>query len=924
MKNHLPLLSEEDLRELGLEDAEALLALVDDALSTVEARSGQGSRDRLPPRVGTVAERHFRTMNGLAKRREGGMAAGDFDRDAQAAIVKAFRQAYALGKGVGEDDLTDGDLEFLRRAAEYEAGFARGFGDAAAADELRMPRTERARLYGLSVEGMAWHGRVEAAGPGARIDWVLGEAEHCEDCLILACMLTDRMRITTSRGDVAFRDVEIGDEVLTHAGVMRRVTDKMVRPSPRRMRVAVLVTQDGLAGFTEGHGLMTSGGWMPAREVAHGDERCLQGLRPADRSQGGQVQGVRREEPREASPAGGSEGGGLQVDPDEAAVGRGLLRRPQEDDRVAAPVGVGVGARAGSGRDGRAPSERRPIGRSPGEPGVEGAAGAQPRPHERPGEPELEGCQEEAILPGVRETVRRVPQPVLQPRVLGEAPIATGDGDAEVRRVRPGVRADQERDPEEGRPARVLLSELLHRMEVAGLAGRDPAVKMLSEEFRAGLVGDQMVEVGQVLLPRGWLPAGAMLHDLAVSRDQSFVAGGMVVHNSNGPYTKESLPTTPRGGDTVCKCITTPWSRVLTWRGWVAIAEVAVGDLVLTHRGRWRRVVATHRNQPDRRHRFAWVRTPLGTVVGCTDDERFLSVDGWADAFSLASRPLPVYAIGHELQAMRRQGEIGCDGKAVRAVPRDLPDLWWEEGRAGGGMCFVRHATEGGVTVGGGILAAQAAWRHREGCRGSENEIRGSYRGLVQLREAGWAAVRLVLGRLAQAVGVPVPLAMGACAWQVGAGAGAPSQERGHVRRSVGEPGGDGGDAAQRHTLYGGREPKVARGPAGAGVRALWEGVPSVRSWARETEAVLQQSLRGAGVILHDLTVDEDESFVVEGLVAHNSRCKCRLRIREGALSAGERQAAAEYADARDASLSDLMNPPAPDGEREQIGRAHV
>lgn len=38
------------------------------------------------------------------------------------------------------------------------------------------------------------------------------------------------------------------------------------------------------------------------------------------------------------------------------------------------------------------------------------------------------------------------------------------------------------------------------------------------------------------------------------------------------------------------------------------------------------------------------------------------------------------------------------------------------------------------------------------------------------------------------------------------------------------------------------------------------------------------------GTALYDLTVEEDHSFVVEGLFAHNTNCRCAWRIDDGGL----------------------------------------
>jgi hypothetical protein len=76
-----------------------------------------------------------------------------------------------------------------------------------------------------------------------------------------------------------------------------------------------------------------------------------------------------------------------------------------------------------------------------------------------------------------------------------------------------------------------LLRHLLERASVSGV--QDPCVRLLREEVCSTGVGDQEVEVGQILLFTGVLAVGSRLYDLTVEDDHSFVAAGMVVHNSN-------------------------------------------------------------------------------------------------------------------------------------------------------------------------------------------------------------------------------------------------------------------------------------------------------------------------------------------------------------------------------------------------------
>ena len=117
---------------------------------------------------------------------------------------------------------------------------------------------------------------------------------------------------------------------------------------------------------------------------------------------------------------------------------------------------------------------------------------------------------------------------------------------------------------------------------------------------------------------------------------------------ANSPYTKDSLPSVPGDGSTVCLCITTPSSRVLTNRGWIPIAEVLIGDLVLTHKNRWKRVLAIPKNPSGPLHKQAYIRGMDGQLVGCTDTHRFLTKQGWGSIALINKRGLAISVIKSE------------------------------------------------------------------------------------------------------------------------------------------------------------------------------------------------------------------------------------------------------------------------------------
>jgi DNA polymerase I-like protein with 3'-5' exonuclease and polymerase domains len=71
-----------------------------------------------------------------------------------------------------------------------------------------------------------------------------------------------------------------------------------------------------------------------------------------------------------------------------------------------------------------------------------------------------------------------------------------------------------------------------------------------------------------------------------------------------------------------------PWTLVTTAQGSIPIEAVRVGDMVLTHKGRWRRVLA---HLPQGSRESYDVRLSNGDTLTCTDDHRLLLSDGnWA------------------------------------------------------------------------------------------------------------------------------------------------------------------------------------------------------------------------------------------------------------------------------------------------------
>jgi hypothetical protein len=127
---------------------------------------------------------HFREFESLTRRlQDKQITRAAFDQASHDLISRNFEKAYSLNI---RRTLSDGDLEYLSRAVTDEMKYARQFGRDIEAGALRMPRVQRAGMYGNTLDGIGTHALVEREPDDVRIYWKLGDAEHCVDCLILA------------------------------------------------------------------------------------------------------------------------------------------------------------------------------------------------------------------------------------------------------------------------------------------------------------------------------------------------------------------------------------------------------------------------------------------------------------------------------------------------------------------------------------------------------------------------------------------------------------------------------------------------------------------------------------------------------------------------------------------------------------------
>lgn len=549
-------LTEDDVldraREASPVDLEQLLLSLERVLEVVSAKETFTEAKGLPGKLSVVKKRYADDLSSLmSDLKDGAISPKEFEKQVRPLVSQNFRQAFELGRG---GKTTEGDEEWLKRAVDSEVGYARDLAGQVAKGSEITPDA-RANRYAAALDGVSWNGKVESMPDDVVIHWQLGQAEHCDSCILLACLLTFHLTIETRRGKILLKDVEIGDEVLTHEGRFRRVLAKPVRPSTAGKRCAVLCTTEGLVGITADHPLWTRRGWMTAEEAFHAGERCLPGLRQRDRQEGGAVQelcGV----PKGGTPdLRAAQVGGLQVFNIKEKMFSNLLRGWEVEDCLASSMAMGDEQWKGSFGLPCASQEwesfRRPVGKF----GVEGSPEASFRSQQ--GRKKFSVAWWQAARNCLRSLWSNYGAleigKILFSRVSSIGQKNESHSSIDMCSLREGIREIPLQDESTRTRSIFLLSELLSGASVGREEHEDPAVRMLQAIYQSKKIPDQELEVGQVLLLPGLLPEGSLLYDLTVEEDHSFVAAGLVVHNSHSPYDKWSLPTTPRAGDTDCR-----------------------------------------------------------------------------------------------------------------------------------------------------------------------------------------------------------------------------------------------------------------------------------------------------------------------------------------------------------------------------------
>ena len=119
---------------------------------------------------------------------KGAISATAFRKEANDLIEEYFRKAWTLGRqtmGLG-GEMGKLELEAVAGAAKEEFGFARKFMEDVRDGTGTVPSEKRIQMYADTLDSMYMRGVVYGLPSDVEIWWVLGVAEHCQDCIWLS------------------------------------------------------------------------------------------------------------------------------------------------------------------------------------------------------------------------------------------------------------------------------------------------------------------------------------------------------------------------------------------------------------------------------------------------------------------------------------------------------------------------------------------------------------------------------------------------------------------------------------------------------------------------------------------------------------------------------------------------------------------
>lgn len=145
-----------------------------------------GGRRHVRSELASIRSKLVDELNGVAKRVQAGALNAKAARTQAAAVMTqpvlhAMRLGFLLA-GVPGWQPTNEQLDDVASLIGDEADFFGAFMAELASEAV----SHRIGLYGGVVDSGMWRGWTTTMPEGSKIDWVLGMAEHCQDCIDLA------------------------------------------------------------------------------------------------------------------------------------------------------------------------------------------------------------------------------------------------------------------------------------------------------------------------------------------------------------------------------------------------------------------------------------------------------------------------------------------------------------------------------------------------------------------------------------------------------------------------------------------------------------------------------------------------------------------------------------------------------------------
>lgn len=442
---------------------------------------------------------------------------------------------------------------------------------------------------------------------------------------------------------------------------------------------------------------------------------------------------------------------------------------------------------------------------------------------------------------------------------------------------------------------RQMLRRLYTLMVIDGTGGKNPR----------DIPPVKFLEMGNVLRRQYIFLEQFMrnVRDGNVSPDQILNRARMYVQASEQMYWRAfsdvQLPAYPRDGT----CIVTPTSKILTKRGYIPIQDVVVGDMVYTHMERWRKVLNTKITLSENRE---WCC--VGSV-GFTTDHRLYTPEGWKSISNIDNNKLSVYTIHTILRSeyndqryksnlmsiLRKIKRLSCKIVPKLFLKSEYKESVGKRGSAG---------ENAGISSGVGEDKTYPVGRYSLGFP-VEEKVR-------------WSPLHMVLGKRQETCSLPIPMGVVDSGREYTGRVLHTPQGRKSGERLFRKSGMLANIRSRKTTQLFGKDGEVDEGTRigthrftrqNSYLSCLWRIFQSkdadknklillnsllpssskstanrshvsdlrenIQIWSGtwETKEILFQGVLPEKTKLYDLEVEEDHSFVVEGIVAHNSEC---------------------------------------------------